>query len=49
MDIGASLGQLPRQYKQAVYLYEIKLPHDCRTTAKYKHNLGHSKGLKALT
>ena len=55
MDIGASLGELPskvsyslRQDKQAVYLpvYEIKLPHDCRTMAKYKHNLGHSKGLK---
>ena len=58
MDIGASLGKLPskvsyslRQDKQlAVNLpvYEIKLPHDCRTMAKYKHNLGHSKGLKNM-
>jgi ABC-type transport system involved in cytochrome c biogenesis ATPase subunit len=55
MDIGASVGELPskvsyllRQDKQAVYLYEIKLPHDCRTMEKYKHNLGHSKGLKNM-
>jgi hypothetical protein len=57
MDISASLGELPskvscslRQDKQAVYLpvYEIKLPHDCNTMAKYKHNLGHSKGLKNM-
>ena len=58
MDIGASLGELPskvsyslRQDKQlAVYLpvYEIKLPHDCRTMAKYKHNFGHLRGLKNM-
>jgi hypothetical protein len=55
MNIATSVGELPgkvsyslRQDKQAVYLYEIKLPHDCCTMTKYKHNLGHSKGFKNM-
>jgi hypothetical protein len=35
-------------YEIKLPVYEIKLPHDCRTVAKYKHNLGHSKGLKNM-
>jgi hypothetical protein len=55
MDIGTSVDELPgkvcyslRQDKKAVYLYEIKLPNDCCTMTKYKHNFDHSKGLNNM-
>jgi hypothetical protein len=38
---GELLTQAGQTSSLLLPVYEIKLPHDCRTMAKYKHNLGH--------